>query len=247
MSQRPVKFIRNTVIEEVTARRVREYEALTGHGVTFPVPLEQIVERVLGLTFDWDVIEEQPGELILGGLVAEKRKILLNEKHVDTFQSKPGLERSTIGHEAGHWDVDIDRGALLHPSLPGMETKPHIVMRHSSKTDAMVKVLNRAIAGDERCRDLYRKLHEGQDSPEVRSIVDRYQSALLMPEWLVREAQLRYDFTRWPNLYTFADECKVNISNLVVRLQRLGLLYILPGTKKLYRSKDEYSGQGNLF
>lgn len=247
MSQRPGKFVRNTVIEEITARRVREYEALTGHVVKFPVPLEQIVERVLGLTFDWDVIEEQPGELILGGLVAEKRKILLNEKHVDTFQSKPGLERSTIGHEAGHWDVDIDRGVLLHPSLPGMETKPHIVMRHSSKTDVMVKVLNRAIAGDERCRDLYRKLHEGQDSPEVRSTVDRYQSALLMPEWLVREAQQRYDFTQWRDLYALAEEAKVNISNLVVRLQRLGLVYIPPNTKKLYRSKDEFSGQGSLF
>jgi hypothetical protein len=247
VSQRPGMFVRNTVIEEVTARRVREYEALTGSTVTFPVPLEQIVERVLGLTFDWDVIEEQPGELILGGLVAAKRKILLNEKHIETFESKPGLERSTIGHEAGHWDVDIDRGVLLHPNLPGIETTPHIVMRHSSKTDAMVKVLNRAISGDERCRDLYRKLHEGQDTPEVRSTVDRYQSAMLMPEWLMREAQQRYDFTQWRDLYSFAEEAKVNISNLVVRLQRLTLLYIPKGTKKLYRTEDEATGQGKLF
>lgn len=247
MSSRPGKFVRNTVIEEVTARRVREYEALTGTPVVLPVPLEQIVEQVLGLSFDWDVIEEQPGELILGGLVAEKRKILLNETHVDTFQSKPGLERSTIGHEAGHWDVDIDRSVLLHPDLPGMETKPHVVMRHSSKPNVMVKVLNRAIAGDERCRELYRKLHEGQDSPEVRSTVDRYQSAMLMPEWLIRAAQERYDFTRWPDLYALADEAKVNISNLTARLQRLGLLYIDQKTRRLYPSQDAFNGQGSLF
>lgn len=247
MSRRSGKFIRNSVIEEITARRVREYESLSGTQIKFPLPLEQIVERVLGLTFDWDVIEEQPGELILGGLIAEERKILLNEKHLETFEAKPGLERSTIGHEAGHWDADIDRSVLFHPDLPGLETKPHIVMRHSSKSDVLVTVLNRALAGDERCRELYRQLHEGQDSPEVRSMVDRYQSALLMPEWLIREAQQRYDFTHWPDLYTLAEEAQVNISNLVVRLKRLGLLYIPPGTKKLYRSEDEFTGQMGLF
>ncbi|MGC4033251.1 MAG: hypothetical protein QM754_16265 [Tepidisphaeraceae bacterium] len=213
----------------------------------FQCPSNKSSSAVLGLSFDWDVIEEQPGELILGGLVAAKRKILLNEKHVDTFQTKPGLERSTIGHEAGHWDVDIDRGSVLHPSLPGMETTPHVVMRHSSKSDVMVKVLNRAIAGDERCRDLYLKLHQGQDTPEVRSTVDRYQSALLMPEWLIREAQQRYDFTRWPDLYDLAAEAKVNISNLTTRLTRLGLLYIDQKTRRLYPNQDAFSGQGSLF
>ena len=74
---------------------------------------------MLGLDFDWDVIEEQPGEQILGGLDAAGRKILLNETHADLFEKTPGLLRSTIGHEAGHYDIDIDRAALLHPALPG--------------------------------------------------------------------------------------------------------------------------------
>ena len=34
------------------------------------------------------------------------RKILLNEAHLPLFKEKPGLERSTIGHEPGHWDLD---------------------------------------------------------------------------------------------------------------------------------------------
>jgi hypothetical protein len=241
------KFVRNIVIEEVTEQRIRQYEAMAGAAVSLPIPVEQIVERVLGLSFDWDVIEEQPGELILGGLVAEKRKILLNEKHLDLFQSKPGLERSTVGHEAGHWDLDIDRATLLHPSLPGFETKPHIVRRQSSKTNLMVEVLRRAIAGDERCRQLYKQITEGEDTPEVRSVVDRYQSALLLPKWLMQEAQTRHNFTSWPSLYALADEAKVNISNLTVRLMRLDMLYIPPGTKNLFRNKDAFNGQGSLF
>ena len=247
MTAKRLKFVRNSVIEEVTTNRIRQYEALAGLSVSLPIPVEQIVERVLGLSFDWDVIEEKPGELILGGLVAEQRKILLNEKHLNLFQSKPGLERSTVGHEAGHWDLDIDRGQLLHPELPGFETKPHIVRRQSSKSNLIVEVLNRAIAGDERCRQLYKQITEGEDTPEVRSVVDRYQSALLMPKWLMTEAQSRYNFTNWTSLYALAEEAKVNISNLTVRLMRLDMLYIPPGTKNLFPNKDAFIGQGSLF
>ena len=39
----------------------------------------------------------------------------------------------------------------------------------------------------------------------------------------------------------------MNITNLTVRLQRLGLIYLRDGDKKIYRNKDEFSGQGSLF
>lgn len=66
MSKQHLKYLRNEVIEDVTAQRIREYEAKTGEAVRLPVPIEEIVEQVLGLDFDWDIIEEQPGEQILG-------------------------------------------------------------------------------------------------------------------------------------------------------------------------------------
>src|SRR5437762_3309796 len=115
MSRSKLRFLRNNVIEEVTELRLREYEAKTGEAVRFPIPIENVVEQVLGLDFDWDVIEELPGEQILGGLDAVKRKVLLNERHMALFEQNPGLLRSTIGHEAGHFDIDIDRTVLLHP------------------------------------------------------------------------------------------------------------------------------------
>ena len=102
MSKSPLKYLRNEAIEEATTLRIRHYEAATGQAVAFPVPIEQVVERVLGLDFDWDEIEEGPGEQILGGLHVESRKIYLNTKHLILFEANPGLERSTIGHEAGH-------------------------------------------------------------------------------------------------------------------------------------------------
>ena len=123
---------------------------------------------------------------------------------------------------------------------------PHVVHRHGKTSDLLIKVLDRAIK-DERGYQLYKKLTAGQDAPEVRSAVDRYQSALLMPAWLIRQCQTRYDLTRWADLYARKDEAQVSISNLVFRLERLKLIYIPEGTKTIYRSEDEYQGQGRLF
>lgn len=247
MNKPHLKYLKNEVVEEVTAQRIRQYESKTGVSVALPVPIEPIVEQVLGLDFDWDVIEEQPGEQILGGLDAANRKILLNETHSDLFEQNPGLLRSTIGHEAGHFDIDIDRSKLLHPTLPGVDLTPTLAKRHAARSNRLIEVLLDRAMTDDRAFNIYKKLTEGQDSPEVRSAVDRYQSALLLPAWLIRDAAQRYDFTKWPDLYRLADEAKVSISNLTVRLQRLGLIYLRDGDKTIYRSKDKFTGQRSLF
>ena len=247
MTKRHLQYLRNEVIEDVTAQRIREYESQFGLSVTLPVPVEQIIEQVLGLDFDWDEIEEMPGEQILAGLDAVSRKIFVNEKHVGLFEEKPGLYRSTIGHEAGHYDIDIDRSKLLHPSLPGIDLKPQVVHRHAKKSDKTIAVLLDRAMTDPRAAKLLKKITEGQDSPEQKSAVDRYQSALLMPEWLMRDAAAKLDLTSWSVLYELANIAQVTISNLVVRLRRLNLIYIREGDKTIYRSRDEFTGQGTLF
>ncbi|QDU29572.1 hypothetical protein ETAA8_46860 [Anatilimnocola aggregata] len=245
--KRHLQCLRNEAIDGVTAQRIREYESKTGVTVSLPVPVEQIVEQVLGLDFDWDEIEELPGEQILGGLDAVNKKILLNEKHTALFDSKPGLLRSTIGHEAGHYDIDIDRAKLMHPTLPGMDFAPSIAKRHAKKSDRVIEILLDRAASDPRAAKLLQQIKDGQDTAEQRSAVDRYQSSLLMPDWLMREAAERIDIAKWTNLYRLAEEAQVNISNLTVRLRRLGLIYLRDGDKTIYRSEDEFTGQKSLF
>lgn len=247
MSKGHFKYLRNEVIEDVTAQRIREYESKTGVTVQFPVPIEEIVEQVLGLDFDWDVIQEQPGEQILGGLDVANRKILINEAHADLFESKPGLLRSTIGHEAGHWELDVDRSKSAHPLLPGLDLAPCMAKRHACKSDHLIEVLFTRAMTDERAYRVYKDLTAGQDAPEVRSAVDRYQSALLMPKWLIQSVGEQHDFTKWPDLYRLAEKAQVNITNLTVRLQRLGLIYLRDGDKRIYRNEDEFTGQKSLF
>lgn len=42
-------------------------------------------------------------------------------------------------------------------------------------------------------------------------------------------------------------QAEVTISNLVVRLQRLEMIFIPEDSKTIYKSKDEFTGQGTLF
>ncbi|MCP4784305.1 MAG: hypothetical protein GY903_15695 [Fuerstiella sp.] len=241
-----LKNMQTTVIDEITAMRIRQYEQLTGTAVRLPVPVESIVEQILDLDFDWIDIEEREGEQILAGLVPEQRRIVLNSRHIDLFEAKPGLERSTIGHEAGHWDIDIDRTSLHHPLLPGFEMQDNVVRRQAADRKVLVEVLNRAVY-DDRYYELYRKLTAGQDSPEVKSAVDRYQSSLLMPAWLMKTAVSAIDVTNWSQLYDLAEVAQVTISNLVVRLHRLNIIYIPEGTKDIYPGRDAFVGQLHLF
>ena len=57
----------------------------------------------------------------------------------------------------------------------------------------------------------------------------------------------QHDLTNWPELYRLAETAQVNISNLTVRVRRLGLIYLRDGNKTIYRSKDEVTGQKTLF
>ena len=90
--------------------------------------------------------------------------------------------------------------------------RTQVVKRHAKKADRLIEVLFNRAMHDDRAYRLYKKLTEGQDTPEVRSAVDRYQSALLMPAWLMREAASRHDLLRWDGLYRLKVEAGVTIS-----------------------------------
>ena len=245
MTKPNLRYLSNEAIEDVAAQRIREYEAKAGVKVAFPVPVEEIIEQVLNLTLLWDAIYEQPGEMILGGLQRQSRTIVLNEKHLALFDEKPGLLRSTIGHEAGHADIEGGLGEQ-GPCLFG-EKQDRIVHRHSTKTNQQLEVLLDLAIRNEKAYRAYKHLTAGQDTPEQKSAVDRYQSALLMPAWLMKEAAKRYDLANWKELYRFCEEAQVNISNLTTRLRRLGLIYKIDENKRIHVNEDVYRGQGTLF
>lgn len=241
-------FMPNEAVEELTARRLREYERNIGKPVALPVPVEEVIEQVLDLCILWEDVEEQRGEMILAGLKRRTRTIVVNEKHLKLFDDKPGLLRSTLGHEAGHWDIEC-RPHLASGSLFGDDEAEveGMVYRHSSQGSDLIEVLRDLAIHNEEAYRAYRKLTAGQDTAEQKSNVDRYQSCLLMPRWLMEDAAKRFDLRNWSSLYRLADEAQVNISNLTTRLCRLKLIHSIDGQKRIYLSADEITGQGSLF
>jgi len=234
-----VRILRNQEIEERAASRLAELQQRLGRPLSPPIPIDLIAEQVLGLDFLWEPIDELPGEKVFGGLIAKKRLIVLNENRKGLFTEKPGLERSTKGHEMGHWDLFIDKGSLDHPTLFNVDGDGPFAFRSSPAGDvAIIKTLDR----DDEGRELLRKIQSRADEPDEARAVNRYAAALSMPADLIRADALRIDRTHWPNLYRLAEKYEVTISALRVRLEQLGLIYV-DENKKIHESRDAASGQ----
>lgn len=236
-----MKIIRNQSIEDLAQARLIEFQRATGWEPVPPVPIDLVAERILGLDFLWDSIDEMPGETILGGLKAKDRLIVLNEKHRDLFEMKPGLERSTKGHEMGHWDLFIDKLALDHPNLFGGDDSPFSLR---STPDGEVEVIKQLESTPEG-RETLAAIRARADEPDEARAVNRYAAALSMPPALLRAEAQKVDRTVWRNLYRLAERFDVTISAMVVRLQQMDLLFVGAG-RKLYASRDAASGQGTF-
>jgi hypothetical protein len=236
-----MKFYRNAAIEERAEQRIAELEALLTKPVEPPVPLEIIAEHMLGLDILWEAIEELPGEVIFGGLRMEDKLIVLNESRRDLFKEKPGLERSTKGHEMGHWDLfgESDSAGQLRM----FEDEPSFVRRSSPAGD--VRVIKALIQTPEG-QDLLRRIQKRADDPDEARAVNRYAAALSMPKRLITEEALKIDRRSWPPLYRLAERFEVSITALTVRLKQLNLLYI-DDQKRLYGSEEQATGQKSLF
>ena len=236
-----MKFYRNAAIEERAEQRIAELEALLGRAVEPPIPLELIAEHMLGLDILWEEIEELPGELIYGGLRMEEKLIVLNEKRRGLFEEKPGLERSTKGHEMGHWDLF---GTKDQPGqLVMFEEDTRFVRRSSPAGDLRVM---RALIKTPEGQELLRQIQKRADDPDEARAVNRYAAALSMPKRLITEEALKVDRRSWPPLYRLAERFEVSITALKVRLQQLNLLY-LDDRGRLFESIEQATGQRSLF
>lgn len=237
-----MRIIRNLEIEHLAQARVAELEQALGRPVSPPIPIDLIAEKVLRLDFLWEHIDELPGETIFGGLIPQKRLIILNEKRRGLFTEKPGLERSTKGHEMGHWDLFVDKGSLNHPTLFDTDGDSPFAFRSSAAGDV---VIIKMLESDPEGQKLLRKIQSRADEPDEARAVNRYAAALSMPADLLRAEAMKIDRAKWPNLYRLKDRFEVTISALVVRLQQLELLYV-DKNGRLYESKDVATGQMTL-
>jgi len=237
-----VKFYRNQEIEDLAAERLSQLARILARPLAPPIPIDLLAEQVLGLDFLWEDIDELPRETVLGALHPQKRLIIVNDKHRTLFGTKPGLERFTKGHEVGHWDLFIDKGALEHPTLFALGDNSPFARRSSPVGE--VTIIKRLLSSPEG-QDLLRELKSRADDSDEARAVNRYAAAILMPKDLLRAEVGKIDRTRWSNLYKIAERFEVTISALKVRLQQLGLLY-MDKDGRLHESPTHNEGQISL-
>lgn len=237
-----MRTYRNRQIDDLAEQRLHELERLLSRPLEPPFPIDLVAEKVLGLDFLWEAIDELPGEVVLGGLIPARRLIVLNENRRRLFDDKPGLERSTKGHEMGHWDLFVDPATLAHPTLFGTGDDARVVLRNSPAGE--VAVLKKLLADPEGER-LLRQLQVRADQPDEARAVNRYAAALSMPAARLRAAARAVDRSHWGNLYPLAERFGVTITALRVRLEQLDLLYVA-ADGRLYASRDQANGQGTF-
>src|SRR5581483_2166431 len=227
-----MKFYRNEQIEQRAEQRLVEFEQKLGRPLSFPVDIELFGDLVLGLSMLWEKIDELPGEVVLAGLRAPERLIVMNESRRPEMDQKPGRCRLTQGHEMGHWDLFVDQSKLDHPILFAEASSS--IFAYRSSTGGQVQVI-KMLLGCEAGRDLLREMNSRADSPDEARSVNRYASAVLMPRTVVVEEAKKIDRTQWRNLYPLAERrFGVTISALRVRLEQLDLLYVDQATGNLY-------------
>jgi hypothetical protein len=239
-----VKVYRNEQIEQITERRLHEFERKLERPLSFPLDIELFGDLVLNLSMLWEPIEELPGEMVLAGLRSHERLIVMNERRKRQMEEKPGWRRLTQGHEMGHWDLFVDQSTLDHPAL--FDGAAPTAFAYRSSAGGNVQVINSLLSSDEG-RDYLRRINARADTPDEARSVNRYAAALLMPRPIITDEARRTDRTVWPNLYRLAERrFGVTISALRVRLEQLNLLYVDQKTGKLYPSREDAQGQGRL-
>lgn len=236
-----MKFFRNEAIEERAEQRLAELERSLGTPLPIPVPIELLAEKILGLSLLWEPISELPGEVILGAIIPEKKVVILNEARLPLFTEKPGLERSTKGHEMGHWDLFVDQALLGHPTL----FEDHAIGIAYRNTPSGNAAVMKAFIQSEAGREFLTQMQDRADDPDEARSVNRYAAAISLPRTILREEITKIDRTYWPNLYRMAERFDVTITALVVRLKQLNLIYV-DDNRNIFLSADEARGQGML-
>lgn len=168
-------YLNDAMIEKQAEWLLRSYEGSYGTVDVAPVPIEDIIERYLGLQIEYDDFTRskyfgEHGESVLGYIDMQGKRIFINEliEPSSNPNAHEGRFYFTLGHETGHY--------VLHREM--IEE----FMAQTSFFDADEQDPQPAIL----CR------HPDDMRPQQRPFIERhadtFSSAILMPKKLILSA-----------------------------------------------------------
>ena len=96
-----VPWISKEDIARNASNVIQNFQALAKYEVKPPIPVEDIIERYLGLRLLYDDLYRVFGRDVLGAVYVESKAICINERLFES--SSEGRLVFTIAHEVGHW------------------------------------------------------------------------------------------------------------------------------------------------
>jgi hypothetical protein len=112
-----VPFLPKELVSAVASEVLSDYEAFIGKTVRPPVPVEDIVERSLGVRLGFIDFEEKYGMPdVYGALYVQKKLIAISTSLLD--DRSEGRFCFTCAHEAGHWVLHRHLAGTAHRSAP---------------------------------------------------------------------------------------------------------------------------------
>lgn len=202
-------------IERRANALITKYEEKYG-SISAPVPIERIAENISDLVLEWSKIPESADEVIFAGLNPLQKKVVFNERRRNFYDDTNGLYNTVLAHEVGHWVLHVDAADLgLQPMLPGTKIASKFVYRST-----------------------------GPNKP-IEWQAHTFMGYLLLPYKLLRNYIETEDLCDWSSLYYLRDKFDVTISALVIRLKKMGVIYV-DDDKRIYPSEAMSKGQMRL-
>ncbi|MEG3637684.1 ImmA/IrrE family metallo-endopeptidase [Magnetococcus sp. PR-3] len=126
-----VPYLHKADIEAAANELLMSYHYKFGMEEAPPVPVEEILESLLGLALEFDDLDALlDKEGVLGATWVDERRVVINERLDPTEDpSVEGRYRFTVAHELGHWE--------LHRHLNFDDDGQAILCRSKSKRDPM--------------------------------------------------------------------------------------------------------------
>lgn len=101
-----VPWMSKTYIARKATTLLEDFQERAGYEIRPPIPVEEIVERSLGLTLRYVDLEKILGSPdVLGAVYAEAKLVCIHERLFE--HSSEGRLVFTCAHEAGHWVLHV--------------------------------------------------------------------------------------------------------------------------------------------
>lgn len=229
------QFIPKQTIEEEAIKLLHQYGRQYGLVTIPPIPIEEIVECTLDLSFEFDDLRGMFNcpDVLGASWLEEKRVVIDQSLDPSVFPDKEGRYRFTVAHEVGHWILHAP--AILakkqQPTLFDMsDGKPSLICRSSSAKEPkewqadffaghllmpemMVKTAWTNLTGDPRCMNV---------ADEIQNLRMRFMVASDAPDPVCAVSK---DMARVFKVSAQAMQIRLQNMNLLATKQVLGGLF----------------------